>query len=331
MMWRCLTACLLAGLTVEAGPARAHEAHPGYLELTWQSEEAVAVRWNPPMAPGGGTLVELALPEHWELAEEAGVENAQEEVTFEVRVRGASTSGILRFPNLEATNANVYVRVEDLSGTVHTYFASPYEPFVELAEPPGPRERARRLLLLGIHHILLGPDHLLFVLGLLLIVTSTSMLIKTITAFTVAHSLTLALASLGVAAIPIAPLNVCIALSIFLLGPEIVRRWRGQTSLTLAHPWAVAFVFGLLHGFGFASGLSVSGMQAGEMFMALLLFNLGVEAGQLAFVVLVLLLVAAWKTVDMQWPLWLRRAPGYAVGVCGAYWTLDSLATLIQG
>ena len=111
------------------------------------------------------------------------------------------------------------------------------------------------------------------------------MLVKTITSFTVAHSITLAIATLGYASAPLPPLNAAIALSILFLGPEIVRVWRGETSFTIRHPWVVAFAFGLLHGFGFASGLSAMGLPKAEIPLALLLFNVGVEIGQVAFVV----------------------------------------------
>ena len=150
-------------------------------------------------------------------------------------------------------------------------------------------------------HILLGVDHLLFVLGLLLIVSDRWMLVKTITSFTVAHSITLAIATLGYAQRAAAAANAAIALSILFLGPEIVRVWRGETSFTIRHPWVVAFAFGLLHGFGFASGLTAMGLPQAEIPLALLLFNVGVEIGQIAFVVLVVLLERAFR--DARDPL----------------------------
>ena len=117
---------------------------------------------------------------------------------------------------------------------------------------------------------------------------------------TVAHSLTLAVATLGYASAPLLPLNAAIALSILFLGPEIVRAGRGDTSLTLRHPWVVAFAFGLLHGFGFASGLTSMGLPRAEIPIALLLFNLGVEAGQMLFVLLIVLLERAFRTLEMR-------------------------------
>src|SRR5262249_37719779 len=147
----------------------------------------------------------------------------------------------------------------------------------------------------GIRHILFGLDHLLFVLGLLLIVQDRWMLLKTVTAFTVAHSITLAIATIGYASAPVLPLNAALALRIVFLGPAIVRSWRGETSLTIRQPWMVAFIFGLIHGFGFASVLASAGLPRAELPLALLSFNVGVEIGQVAFVLLVVLLERSFR------------------------------------
>jgi hydrogenase/urease accessory protein HupE len=177
----------------------------------------------------------------------------------------------------------------------------------------------------------MGVDHLLFVLGLLLIVQGRVMLLKTITSFTVAHSITLAIATLGYAKAPLPPLNAAIALSILFLGPEVVRHRRGETSLTIRFPWLVAFAFGLLHGFGFASGLSTTGMPRVELPWALLWFNVGVELGQLVFVFLALILARSFRTLEIRWPGWALALPGYTVGSLGAYWTIQRTAILLGG
>jgi hypothetical protein len=174
-------------------------------------------------------------------------------------------------------------------------------------------------------------DHLLFVLGLLLIVKDRWMLVKTISSFTLAHSITLAIATLGYGSVPAAPLNAAIALSILFLGPEIVRAWRGETSATIRRPWLVAFAFGLLHGFGFASGLTTLGLPRAEIPIALLSFNVGVEAGQLLFVALILLLDRAFRVLEIRWPRLVEALPGYAVGSLGAYWTIQRIALLLGG
>jgi hypothetical protein len=119
------------------------------------------------------------------------------------------------------------------------------------------------------------------------------------------------------------PLNAAIALSILFLGPEIVRVWRGETSFTIRHPWVVAFAFGLLHGFGFASGLSMIGLARAEIPIALLLFNVGVEIGQISFVILILLIERSFRVLEIRWPSWVELVPGYTVGSLGAFWTLQ--------
>ena len=221
------------------------------------------------------------------------------------------------------------VRIEHADGRVESHLLRPASPSVTLGAATSGFERAASYLQLGVQHILLGVDHLLFVLGLLLIVRDRWMLVKTITAFTVAHSLTLAIATLGYASAPLLPLNAAIALSILFLGPEIVRVWRGETSFTIRHPWVVAFLFGLLHGFGFASGLTAMGLPKAEIPLALLLFNVGVELGQIAFVVLVLLLERAFRVLQIHWPRYAAMLPGYAVGSLGAYWTIQRTAILL--
>ena len=155
--------------------------------------------------------------------------------------------------------------VEMLDGRKWTTIVRPSQPWVEMAAAQSWLGVAGTYVGQGVLHILFGVDHLLFVFGLLLIVKDRWMLIKTITAFTVAHSITLAIATLGLASPPAAPLNAAIALSILFLGPEVVRRWRGETSLTIQHPWVVAFVFGLIHGFGFASTLTSAGLPRPEL------------------------------------------------------------------
>ena len=197
---------------------------------------------------------------------------------------GGIAGKTLAIAGLESTITDVLVRVNHADGRLESHLLRPTTPSVTLRRPHRRSQRAAATCSSASQHILLGVDHLLFVLGLLLIVADRWMLVKTITAFTVAHSITLAVATLGYATAPLLPLNAAIALCILFLGPEIVRAWRGETSFTIRHPWVVAFAFGLLHGFGFASGLTEIGLPPAEIPLALLLFNVGVEIGQLAFV-----------------------------------------------
>jgi hydrogenase/urease accessory protein HupE len=242
---------------------------------------------------------------------------------------GGLAGRTIRVDGLEAVQADVVVSVRHAGGDVETHLLGAAAPSVTFAASAGRGGRAAAYLGIGIEHILLGVDHLLFVLGLLLIVADRWMLLKTVTSFTLAHSLTLAVATLGWASAPVPPLNAAIALSILFLGPEIARARRGETSFTIRHPWVVAFAFGLLHGFGFASGLTAMGLPKAEIPLALLLFNAGVELGQLFFVLLVLAMAWSFRQLEIRWARWAEALPGYAVGALGAFWTFQRAALLL--
>jgi hydrogenase/urease accessory protein HupE len=215
-----------------------------------------------------------------------------------------------------------------LDGRKWTTIIHPSQPWAQIVATQSRIAVFGDFIVEGIRHILFGADHMLFVLGLLLIVKNRWMLLKTITAFTVAHSITLAIATLGYANAPMLLLNAGIALSILFLGPEIVRSWRGESSFTIQHPWVVAFAFGLLHGFGFASALTSAGLPRAELPLALLSFNVGVEIGQVSFVALVLLLERSFRVLEIRWPRFAEALPGYAVGSVGAFWTIQRVVIL---
>jgi hypothetical protein len=193
---------------------------------------------------------------------------------------------------------------------------------------PSIADAARRYLGLGITHILLGIDHLLFVFGLLLLVRGPWMLVKTITAFTLAHSITLALATLGFVNVPARPVDAAIALSIAFLAAEILRARQGRPGLSARMPWVVAFAFGLLHGLGFAGALTQLGLPPGEIPLALLFFNVGVEIGQLLFVGVVLALGWALRQLQVSWPRWAEPLPAYAIGTVAAFWLIERTSAL---
>jgi hydrogenase/urease accessory protein HupE len=304
----------------------AHESQPGLLELQQLSENRYAVSWRAPIYYRSPHPAGLELPEAWKTIGEPSVRQLSDAALHQriVEVPGGSIHGsTIRFPGLESTITDVFVRVTRLDSTQSSSVVRPTQPYVTLQGKRPWYTSAGEYLILGFHHILMGVDHLLFVLGLLIIVNGSRMLVKTITAFTIAHSITLAIATLGYASVPGPPLNATIALSILFLGPEMVRGWRGQSSFTIRHPWVMSFGFGLLHGFGFASGLSTAGMPAAEIPLALLMFNVGVELGQIAFVVLMLLLYRSLKVLAFHWPRWVEYVPGYAIGSLGAYWTIQ--------
>src|SRR5215469_1706708 len=237
----------------------------------------------------------------------------------------------IEFPGLQLTITDVVVRVEMLDGRKWITIVHPSQPRVELAANQSPWGVVGTYIVQGIRHILFGADHMLFVLGLLLIVKNRPMLLKTVTAFTVAHSVRLAIATLRYAEVPVLPLNAAIALSILFLGPEIVRSWRGETSFTIRHPWVVAFGFGLLHGFGFASTLTSAGLPRHELLLALVNFNVGVELGQLGFIGIILGLERSFDILEVRWTVWVQKLPAYTVGSLGAFWTIQRLTLLFAG
>jgi len=330
-MRRFIPALLAALALCAAGAAIAHEVRPGFLELTQTADESYGFLWKKPS--GGEVELQIApvVPPQCRLV----VPGQQQVSPGAVIVRGQlyCPGGIagktLVIAGLEATITDVLVRVNHADGRLESHLLRPTSPTVTFGGGSGLAERAIGYVQLGFQHILLGADHLLFVLGLMLIVADRWMLVKTLTAFTVAHSITLALATLGYASAPLLPLNAAIALSILFLGPEVVRAWRGETSFTIRHPWVVAFAFGLLHGFGFASGVSAMGLPKDEIPLALLLFNVGVEFGQLAFVLLVVLLERSFRVLEVRWPLALQRLPAYVVGTLGAFWTIQRTLVLV--
>jgi hydrogenase/urease accessory protein HupE len=234
----------------------------------------------------------------------------------------------IEFPGLQLTIADVLVRVQMRDGTVSTTLVRPTRPWIEITTAPGLLAVAGAYVLHGIEHILFGFDHLLFVLALILIVRSRKVLLWTITAFTIAHSITLSLATLGVVHVPGPPVEATIALSILLLACEIVRLQRGQASMTAQWPWVVAFSFGLLHGFGFAGALTQIGLPQGDIPLALFAFNIGVEVGQLIFIAAVLGVLAAARRFKPA-PIVERRAlfvSTYVIGALAAFWFMERLA-----
>ena len=210
-------------------PAFAHESQPGTLEIKQLSADRYDVIWKAPIYYGEPHPARLQMPENWKDLVQPTERRMSDSIVFHriVEVGQDSIEGtVVRFPGLESTITDVYVRLTRLDSTMMTAVVRPTRPFVELRGERSWHATAGEYIGLGFHHIMLGVDHLLFVLGLLLIVQGRMMLLKTVTSFTVAHSITLAIATLGFASVPLAPLNAAVALSIFFLGPEVVRSWR---------------------------------------------------------------------------------------------------------
>ena len=329
--WRNLAGSLLVAL-LTAVTASAHEARPAYLEIKETAPHQFGVLWRTPVLAGRHLPVALQLPPDVRDLKEPVVQELADSLV-ERRWIDAGPNGLagrrIELPGLQLTITDALVRVAMLDGRTWTTIVHPSQPWLEIAASQSGWAVVETYIVQGVRHILFGADHLLFVLGLVLIVADRWMLLKTVTAFTAAHSITLAVATLGYAEVPVLPLNAAIALSILFLGPEIVRVWRGETSFTIRHPWVVAFAFGLLHGFGFASALTGAGLPRSELPLALVSFNVGVELGQLGFIALVLGLEWAFVVLEVRWPRWLQALPGYVVGSLGAFWTIQRTAVLL--
>ncbi len=328
-----LLLCVVGTLALTTA-AHAHEARPAYLELKETASGRFSVLWRTPVLAGMRLPLVLKMPDDAKNLQEPTVQELADSLV-ERRSIDAGPNGLagkrIEFVGLQFTITDVLVRVELVDGRTMQMIARPSQPWVEIAASQSWWQVMGTYIVEGIRHILFGADHLLFVLGLLLIVVDRWMLLKTVTAFTLAHSITLAVATLGYAEAPVLPLNAAIALSILFLGPEIVRSWRGETSFTIRHPWVVAFAFGLLHGFGFASALTSAGLPRSELPLALVSFNVGVEVGQLGFIGLVLALERSFQVLEVRWPRWVQALPGYTVGSLGAFWTIQRVALMFAG
>jgi hydrogenase/urease accessory protein HupE len=308
------------------GSAVAHELQPGSLEVRQLTAERYEVIWRAPIYFKKPHPAKLQLPEHWQTVGEPTIKQLSDSALHRRVVsvpNGTIDGGTIRFIGLEATITDVFVRFIWLDGTNTTAIARPGHPFVEIIAERSAWQVAGDYTVLGVDHILSGFDHLTFVLALLLIVSGARRLLITVTSFTLAHSITLAAATLGVMSVPGPPVEATIALSILFLASELVKVNQGRPSLTAQFPWIVAFVFGLLHGFGFAGALSDVGLPQNEVPLALLMFNVGVELGQLMFIAATLVLMMALRKVRFEWPAWTRQLPAYSIGGIAAFWLIE--------
>src|SRR5262245_37050233 len=246
--------------------------------------------------------------------------------TWRFRVLDPLHGQTIGIAGLENTMTDALVRAVFLDGTSWVRRLTPQEPSATIPLIQSGWSVAGLYLKLGVEHILLGVDHLLFVLALLIITRGAWLLIRTVTAFTVAHSITLALATLGYVHVPSAPVEALIALSIAFVAVEIVRQSEGRAGLTAEAPWLVAFTFGLLHGLGFAGALSEIGLPDGHIPLALLFFNVGVEIGQVMFIAAMLCALAMIRRIRGRWPRWTGLAAPYAIGSIAMFWVIERVA-----
>ncbi|ACP21962.1 conserved hypothetical protein (plasmid) [Sinorhizobium fredii NGR234] len=309
-----------------AAAAFAHEVRPAYLELREQAPGEFAVMWKVPMR---GEM-RLALRPVFSGASKASLPTVHIIPGAAIETWALNAPALrgqmLTIAGLEATMTDVLAHIEYLDGSAWTQRLTPSEPSTTIPVAESAMKVAGVYLVLGIEHILFGIDHLLFVFALLMLAHGIRPLVKTITAFTIAHSITLALATLGLVHVPQTPVEAVIALSIVFVAAEIIRRDQGYHGIAAQAPWFVAFGFGLLHGFGFAGALSETGLPTTHIPLALLFFNLGVEIGQLLFVAAVLALAAVARRVPLPLPTWGQRVPAYAIGSVAMFWTVQRLA-----
>jgi hydrogenase/urease accessory protein HupE len=318
--------------------ASAHEIRPGYLELRQTGPETYDVLWKVPAAGENlrlGIHVELPADSTNVTEPRGSMVNGAFIARWSVKRAGGLTGGKIHIDGLRSTAVDVLVRLERLDGSTLVTRLTPSEPSFVVPAPAGAVGVARTYTLLGVEHILSGIDHLLFVLALLIITGGGWKLVKTVTAFTVSHSITLTLAALGYIHVPQRPVEAAIALSIVFVASEMLHARSGRPGITARAPWVVALIFGLMHGLGFASGLSEAGLPDGHIPTALLFFSIGVEAGHFMFIGVVLALMGAGvRAVQHFRPRFLTprmssvlgSLPAYAIGTVAMFWVIQRVA-----
>ncbi|MFK8029376.1 MAG: HupE/UreJ family protein [Gammaproteobacteria bacterium] len=304
-------------------PVSAHELRPGYLELNETVTNTYSVVWKVPLVGGRPLSVEPVFPSICQLDGDPGSVRSDRTVIRKAIIMCEASLGgqSIELAGLGSTPTDVLVRVKSINGELQALRATPDAPAVTVAAHGEAAGVAGTYFILGVEHILFGIDHLLFVFALILIIRTPKRLVQTITAFTVAHSLTLAAATLGWANLPSRPVEAVIALSIVFLAYEIVSKEEGVVRTSERWPWLVAFLFGLLHGFGFAGALSEIGLPKGDVPLALFTFNLGVEVGQLAFLtdVFVVLLLLERLRVRKRFD----KVASYVIGITASVWLFE--------
>lgn len=317
--------CLFVFQLLTLSVASAHEIRPALLDLTESSAATYHVQFKVPIRQGRLLAVTPAFPEQCVAGDiTSRIRRFDQQITtYSLKCDRALAGDTISLVGLEQLITDVLVRLQPLEGSARILRATPDQPLVTFATNPGSFEVAGTYFVLGVEHILLGIDHLLFVLALVLLIRGVARLIWTITAFTLAHSVTLIATSLGWISLPSAPVEAVIALSIVFLASELASTRPEAERLSERVPWLVAAAFGLLHGFGFAGALAEIGLPDGDVPLALLCFNLGVEAGQLLFVALVLVILK-FARPTAWWPK-LQYSLTYGIGILASFWLFDRI------
>jgi hydrogenase/urease accessory protein HupE len=309
--------------------AAAHELRPAYLELHQTAPDTFDVLWKVPAAAKDRWLaLYVRFPESCvNVTEPHGTFSGGAHMErWRVKAPNGLSGDRITIDGLAATMTDVLVRMERIDGTTQITRLTPANPSFTVETSPDNWEVVRTYSALGVEHILTGVDHLLFVLALLIIARGGWMVVKTVTAFTIAHSITLTAATLGFVHVPQRPVEAVIALSIVFVAAEILHDRQGREGITARAPWVVALTFGLLHGFGFAGALSEVGLPQAHIPLALLCFNLGVETGQLFFIGAVLGLVVVARRMKLTAPQWAQLVPPYAIGTMAMFWVIQRVA-----
>ena len=321
---------LIAALLVPA-LLDAHQFAPALLEVQEHEPGRAAVTWKQPAVRVQGSRLRPVLPGSCQGVGTPVVTRAGTGILarWEIACPGGLVGKTLGVEGIATSGADVLLRVAMADARSFRRVLTPDQPSFLVPSVDSRLRVVWSYARLGVEHILTGWDHLLFVLGLVLLVGRGRTLFWTITAFTVGHSMTLVLASLGLVRVPQAPMEAAIALSIYVLAVELVRSRGGRRTLVQRAPWLVAGGFGLLHGLGFAGALAEVGLPQGEIPLALFAFNVGIEVGQLAFVALVLVAMAGLRRLPVRWPRWAPALPAYAIGSLAIYWFLERLVRVV--
>jgi hypothetical protein len=330
-LWLAFVAAVLVG-PYPAQQAHADEIRPALLDIKEQSTGLFAVTWKVPKRGDRVLAMTPRLPESLELLGSPTVQDVPgarvEHATYRSHEESLTGRTIV-IEGLSAMRTDVLLLVQLKDGQQHSAILRPASPEFTIPLEASRLEIAGDYWRMGTTHILEGVDHLLFVLALLWIVSGLGPLLKAVTAFTVAHSITLAMATLGVIHVPPAPTEAIIALSILFLAAEIVHKHDGQIGLTERWPWLIAFLFGLFHGLGFAGALSEIGVPQAEVPLALLMFNVGVETGQLLFIAVVLSGIAVLKRLPLTAPAGAWRVAPYTIGSLAAFWSIQRVMSFM--
>jgi hydrogenase/urease accessory protein HupE len=324
-----LAATLFRALAA-ASSVVAHPLDPALLEVRESSTGTVDVLWRLSASQAAGDPLKVVLPvECVSLsAPELNRSGARVTVRWSAQCGDGSLVGRqIGVAGLRERGTDAVLRAHLADGRLVQAVLRGDAPTLTIPAQSGRFDVLRDYLRLGFEHILSGPDHLLFVLGLVLLVRGWRRLFWTITAFTAGHSITLSLAVLGVVDISSQPVEVLIAVSIVVVAVELVRG--GRESWIQRFPWSIAIAFGLLHGLGFAGALTEVGLPADEVPLALFAFNVGIELGQLLCVALILAVMAGLRAAPVSWPTALQRIPAYTIGSLGVFWVSERMISML--